>query len=465
MTRKEIRELRESISITGKIVSVIKKYFPKLLKSFKTVEDKRNKSYIKYSVEVILFVQILGHIAAIESMNQMGKIFNRSKILENVNEILKTELKEMPHYDTVNDVLKKISFEEMREILKEIIYEMIRKKMFDKYRIRGKFFQIIFDGSGLFKFKERHCKHCLKKEYKNKETGEITYGYYHQVLEAKLCVGDMVFSIDTEFIENEDENVKKQDCEINAFKRMEKRLKKYFPRLPIIVSGDALYSCKPIIDICKANKWEYILRFKTGTIPTLGQEIDKMEHNNLLETSKKVILNSNGKPIKKAEDNTNKKIERTYKFTNEIHVGEATKSNKGYEVNVLKFYESKIVKGKERTTEFTWITSIKINEKNAEEVAHVGRKRWKIENEGFKDQKCNTFHIEHLYSKNPNAMKIHYLLIQIAHMIRQLLMYGSAILREAGFTRGDITDWIREEWVTIVHACNDIEIWRKLRVA
>ena len=35
----------------------------------------------------------------------------------------------------------------------------------------------------------------------------------------------MVFSIATEFIENEDENVDKQDCEINAFKRLQVQLK------------------------------------------------------------------------------------------------------------------------------------------------------------------------------------------------------------------------------------------------
>jgi hypothetical protein len=29
----------------------------------------------------------------------------------------------------------------------------------------------------------------------------------------------MVFSIATEFVENEDENVSKQDCEIKAFKK------------------------------------------------------------------------------------------------------------------------------------------------------------------------------------------------------------------------------------------------------
>lgn len=56
----------------------------------------------------------------------------------------------------------------------------------------------------MFSFKEKHCEHCLRKVHKNKETGEIErIEYYHNVLEAKLILGDMVFSIGTEFIENE----------------------------------------------------------------------------------------------------------------------------------------------------------------------------------------------------------------------------------------------------------------------
>lgn len=47
----------------------------------------------------------------------------------------------------------------------------------------------------------------------------------HHVLEAKLVVCDMVFSIGSEFIENESEEVTKQDCEMKAFYRLAKKIK------------------------------------------------------------------------------------------------------------------------------------------------------------------------------------------------------------------------------------------------
>ena len=96
--------------------------------------------------------------------------------------------------------------------------------------------------------------------------------YYHYVLEAKLVVGDIVISLDSEFIENEKEEVEKQDCELKAFYRMVKRIKKEYPKLPIIISGDALYCVEPVMQVCKENKWEYILRLKEERLKLLREE-------------------------------------------------------------------------------------------------------------------------------------------------------------------------------------------------
>ena len=48
----------------------------------------------------------------------------------------------------------------------------------------------------------------------------------------------MVFSIDIEFIENE-ESYEKEDCELKAFKRLAARLKKNYKGLPICMLGDS----------------------------------------------------------------------------------------------------------------------------------------------------------------------------------------------------------------------------------
>ena len=76
-----------------------------------------------------------------------------------------------------------------------------------------------------------------------------------------------------------------------------------------------------------------------------------------------------------------------------------------YKINVIRYTEEK------QKTEFTYITDLGVSDKNIEETIKLGRKRWKIENKGFNIQKHGTFNISHLYSKNQNAIKVHYLLI------------------------------------------------------
>lgn len=100
-----------------------------------------------------------------------------------------------------------------------MVQKLIRSKMFDKYRYKGKYYQIVIDGTGMVTFKERHCQHCLKKTYNKGQADEYSI-YYHYVLEAKLVMGDIVISIDSEFVENEEENVEKQDCELRALNRV-----------------------------------------------------------------------------------------------------------------------------------------------------------------------------------------------------------------------------------------------------
>ncbi|MCM1232797.1 MAG: hypothetical protein NC489_21940 [Ruminococcus flavefaciens] len=47
----------------------------------------------------------------------------------------------------------------------------------------------------------------------------------------------------------------------------------------------------------------------------------------------------------------------------------------------------------------------------------AARGRWKIENEGFNNQKNGIYDIGHLNSRNGNVMKKHYLLTQIVDII------------------------------------------------
>ena len=185
------------------------------------------------------------------------------------------------------------------------------------------------------------------------------------------------------------EEKRKQDCELKAFKRMAEKLKKAFPKLPIVLLMDSLYASKPVMDICKENEWDYIIRFKDGSIPYIAKEYEDI-------SEKEYVMNA--------------------EYINEIDY-------EGHKVNELKYKEEIDEKGEVKVTTFQWITNIKITQGNAIKIAETGRLRWKIENQGFNRQKNWQADITHACSWNENALKNHYLMQQISDFIKQLYEY------------------------------------------
>ena len=291
MNRRERRKIKKEIEIFSDVVKIIKQYFPDLSKKLNELTDPRHQSYVEYQMSVITITRLLGLLCGIKSMRETTEKLDTEETIKNIGNILGIELEEIPHYDTINNVFEQIEIEELRKIQKYMVNRLIRSKMFDKYRFKGKYFQIVIDGTSMMKFKKRHCKHCLKRVHNEGKENEYSI-YYHYVLEAKLVVGEIVISLDSEFVENEDENVEKQDCEIKVFYRMAKRIKKEYPKLPIVITGDALYACEPVIKRCKENKWEYIIRLKKDRLKALrrrnrrnGEDRGKKKHQ-VLERSR-----------------------------------------------------------------------------------------------------------------------------------------------------------------------------------
>lgn len=83
--------------------------------------------------------------------------------------------------------------------------------------------------------------------------------------------------------------------------------------------------------------------------------------------------------------------------------------------------ERKRAKGKGSREKVLFYNRFANKKGQAVEVAEYGRRRWKIENEGFNIQKRQGNNLEHRYSHNYPATKNHYYLIQISHMIARII--------------------------------------------
>ena len=423
ITRKMRRELKSAVNPLEELLIIIKQYFPKLTNWIDNLTDTRNQSYITYDFKICLLTQILAFCSSYQSMNKIGRDFNSDIVITNINNILKTNYIELPHKDTLINIISEIKFEELEKIQTNIVRTLIRSKMLDKYRYNG-LFHVVIDGTGLYSTRVNLGEQAITKVYNKGEENEYTlYSYY--ALEAKLVCGNMTFSLATEFVENETYTDKdgntykkfdKQDCELKASYRLLEKIKKRFPKLPIIIGGDALYIGKPFLKLCDKYKFEYIIRYKEDSAST----------------------------IKKDFDNFNI-VDENYKYQNGIIYGEPDENKHYYTVNVISYDEEQI---DEETTEiiiknFSYITSLEIQNNNKENIILLGRRRWKIENKGFKEQKSDILNIRHIYTKNCNGTKNIYLLIQFAHTILNLLNYGNILIIGLNTTKNEVSDLIR----------------------
>ena len=373
------------------------KYYPALFSMFAEVKDPRNQSYIDYSIKTLLGTLYYKCIGGISSMQEMTRKFNDDRVVENLYSFLGDTKKEyLPHGVTVNELLERLDYEELEKIQKDIAYSMIRRKTFDNAKVMKKW-QILIDGTELDEGYQKKNDYYLSRCYNRGEANEFMK-YHRSVLEAKLYLGNnLVCSIASEPIQNSEEYINqreeevKQDCESKAFVRLAEKIKKRFPRLPIIITVDGLYVCQKVIQTCIDYGWDYIIRYKEGSAPSIAKEYEALPEK--------------------------EKIGSEIEYQNQIMFEK-------YDVNLIYYTEKKInAKGEEKITEFAWITSIKITKNNARKIVQAGRNRWKIENQGFNRQKHWQGNIEHACSWNEQAQKNHYLMEQIADFIKQLYEY------------------------------------------
>lgn len=368
---------------------MIHHYFPALLSLLKRLEDPRDHRYITYESHVLLMTRILSSIFYISSMRKTSQEFNSDTVIQNIGYLCgKPELSELPYWETINDYLKRLDPSQLQGVVCGLVRHLIRSRVFEGSRIRGRYWQVIVDGTQLESSLRKLDPKSLYRTHR-KGTPEEYREYYYYVLEAKLVLReDILVSIMTEFVENEGLEVEKQDCERKACRRLLKKLHEEFPRLPVCLSADSLYACETFFKECRGYGYHYILRFKEGGIPYVAKEFG-------------TLRNREGNLRK--EETEDRSVWTDY--VNGI-------DHEGHLVNLLEYGEEK-KNGEGKEKRFLFLTDLPVTKKNVRGTAEAGRWRWKIENEGFNTQKNYGYCLEHMYSRLYQGMKNHYYLIQI----------------------------------------------------
>ena len=412
------------------LFGTIRHFFGDWTGLFSDVTDRRSPKKITYPLAALGFTGTLMFLCHLGARRQIGpQLYTLSsaatfKTLFGVDSI--------PHGDTLNDAFKICDPAEFQQVVCSMVRNLIRKKVLYSCRVLDKYFVVAVDGTGTVTYSTRHCPHCLTQTHNGKTI------YYHKVLEAKLVgPNGFAFSLMSEFIENPGEKPERQDCELKAFYRLAPRLKATFPRLPLLLTLDGLYACGPVFHICANHEWGFMIVLTDKDLPSVNEEFHALS---ALQLGNRLSFRT-GK---------NRQISQEFRWADQILYTDS--ENRDHSLQVIECTETKHDKqGRPSRSTWRWITNFRVSKANVIALANDGgRRRWTIENQGFNAQKTGGYRLEHAYTTDPNAAKIFYYLLQIAHIIDQLLYYGSLL----GKTRRKALGTLKNL------ACRLLEAWR-----
>jgi hypothetical protein len=306
-------------------------------------------------------------------------------------------VQKIPSANQIKDLLDTIDPASFTPVFKEIIHRLQRGKHLEGFQFIPGWTVCSIDGTQYFSSKSIHCKKCLTKKH------DDSVIYQHHALQSALMHPNhkQVFPLLAEPIQNSDGN-RKQDCEINAGKRLIANLKKEYPKMGLIITGDDLFSRQPMIECVREKGFNFFFVAKPKSHKYLWEWV-----NDYKELPEIRIITKNGNVL-------------LYQWMNNVPLHGGDKS---IHVNYFQLKKIRInAEGKEEVySTQAWVTDFEITKDLVVTFVQGGKSRWKIENECFNTLKNQGYHLEHNYGHGEENLSYNfYLLTLLAFLFHQV---------------------------------------------
>lgn len=442
------RDAEETLEVYAQL---LRKLLPKLAR----IPDPRNPRKTKHRLTMLMLYGILMFAFHRASRRAANRDMTTPRFLENFKALF-PELVEMPHQDTLCRLLETMEVERIEAAYLDLLKKLIRKKTFLKL-LHKKRYLVAVDGTQKYVLGECWDERYLRRKIPGKEGA---YQYYTYVLEAVLILSNgMVLPLMSEFLENTPEleaiindETWKQDCELKAFHRLAKRLKREFPKLPLTLLLDGLYANGPVMKACLKNKWQFMIVLKDKSLPSVWQEAKGL-----------LRLDTEGECRHEREWQGRQQV---FRWANDIEysygIGSRAKTLGLHLVICEETWEEIDENGNpvEKSSRHAWLSSSPVSKMNAHALCNLtARKRWLHENSILKD-KHQGYSYEHIFSHRWDAMRGYHYLMHIARMLNEMALHSVA-LEEQVKTLG-IRFFIKKLRETIAHRELDAERLRRL---
>ncbi len=425
-------------------VAVYRAILPLLLRRFSNIADPRNPKKVKHKLTVLLMYGLLIFVFQMASRREANQVMSRPAFFGTLK-LLFPELETMPHSDTLERLLARIDIQKIELLIVEIFTSFTRKKKFVKFLI-SKCYPIAVDGTQKSVRDGDNWPDEWQRRIFHLKEGEKTQSYLY-VLEANLVLRNgLTLPLLSEFVSHieGDPDDCKQDCELKAFYRLAKRLKTYFPRLPIMILLDGLYPNGPLMAQCHAYNWQFMIVLPDECLSSVWKDVDAR----LMDRSIDEL------------ENIWKGRKQYFWWTNDIKY---IYDGKEINLNVVVCREAYNVVDNngdiiEQIKNHVWISSHPLSKENVHERCNLGaRFRWGIESSNL-TEKHGGYNYEHIFSYDWNAMKGYHYLMRLAHMLNAIALLTKRVAKQVRtmgiraflkFVRDTCANrWLRPEWIS-----------------
>jgi hypothetical protein len=312
--------------------------------------------------------------------------FDRERTESNLHTLY--GIQRVPCDTHMREILDQVSPEALRPVFKRVVTQLQRSQALEPMRFFEDSYLLALDGTGYFSSKAIHCASCLQQMHRD---GTITYA--HQMLGAAIIHPDVraVIPLMPEPIVQQD-GTRKNDCERMAAKRFIAQLRHDYPHLKFIITEDSLSSNAPHIETLHAHHLHYILGVKAGDHAWLFQQVEAADRA--------------GRVTHYTRHDRSTGLVHRFRFVNQVPLNA---SNANVHVNFIEYWETH----NEKVQHFSWVTDIRVNQRNVYHLMRGGRARWKIENETFNTLKNQGYHFEHNYGHGTQHLSVVFALVMM----------------------------------------------------
>jgi len=340
----------------------------------------------------------------------------------------------------VRKLLDEVAPVQIERVKRGVLQQVKEKGLFKEFEYFKGYKLLLIDGVHHFSSDKIKCVNCSTTHHQD---GSITYS--HSMLSAVIAHPEkkVVLPLCEEPIIQQD-GVTKNDCELNASKRLLKKVRTRHLAEKFIRVEDALYANGPHIREIQTEGDKFIIRVKpgsgAGSVIEQYEALLKMTEAKRAESQKQAAQAHKlfkrhriEKPIA-AKPQIHKmkvkgaKIIKEYHYVNGLYLNE---THKDLKVNFVHYEERSIKTGKV-LKRFQWITDIKVTDKNVDKVVRAGRGRWKIENETFNTLKNQGYHFKHNFGHGEKHLCTNFaLLMMLAFLIDQIQQLTNDLFQKA----------------------------------